>query len=254
MNRKPDSARGTKRATDQPPRPQTDARSTERRLLLVGVTRNLLFFCVLIALLFFSAGRSDYWQGWLLVGLMAVQTIVSLLQLPGDTSLAAERLKPGPGTKPWDKVFMALYFPLSVAVFVVGGLDAGRFGWTRGLPVWVYAVSVVVYGASFAFTRWAMLANRWFSSVVRIQTDRNQGVVRDGPYRLVRHPGYTGIIGSFVSAPFILGSLWSLVPAGAVVLLLIVRTALEDAMLQKELAGYADYAARVRYRLLPGIW
>jgi protein-S-isoprenylcysteine O-methyltransferase Ste14 len=248
------SVRVTRKMTAEYPRPQTDAERAERRLLLVEVTRNLLFFCILIALLFLSAGRLDYWQGWLLVGLMAVQTVVSLLQFSGNTSLAAERLKPGPGTKPWDKLFMALYFPLSMGIFVVGGLDAGRFGWTRGLPVWVYPVSVAVYCASFAFTRWAMQTNRWFSSVVRIQTERGQRVVQDGPYRFVRHPGYTGIIGSFLSAPFILGSFWSLVPATAVVLLLIVRTALEDSMLQEELAGYAGYAVRVRYRLLPGIW
>ncbi|MBN2223463.1 MAG: isoprenylcysteine carboxylmethyltransferase family protein [Deltaproteobacteria bacterium] len=216
--------------------------------------RNLLFFCVLIALLLFSAGRSDYWQGWLLIVVMAVQIVVTILQSSGYTSLAAERIKPGPGIKWWDKGFMALYFPLSMSIFVVGGLDAGRFGWTHGLPLWVYPVSVVVYGASFAFTRWAMQTNRWFSSVVRIQTERDQQVVWEGPYRFVRHPGYTGIIVSFVSAPFILGSLWALVPAGAGALLLIARTALEDTALQSEPAGYMEYAGKVKYRLLPGVW
>jgi protein-S-isoprenylcysteine O-methyltransferase Ste14 len=226
----------------------------ERQTFIRGLVRNLVFFCFLIALLFLSAGRLDYWQGWLLIGLMAVQIVVTVIQSLNDPGLAGERFRPGPGVKVWDKVFMALYFPLSMSIFVVGGLDAGRFGWTRGMPLWVYPAAVLVNGAAFAFTRWAMLTNRWFSSVVRIQTDRGQRVVTDGPYRFVRHPGYVGIIMSFASAPFILGSLWGLVPAGIVIWLLVIRTALEDATLRRELGGYAEYAGTVRYRLLPGIW
>ena len=101
---------------------------------------------------------------------------------------------------------------------------------------------------------WALWVNRFFSSVVRIQTDRGHKVVRNGPYRFVRHPGYAAGIVSLISLPLVLGSMWGLIPAGLMVLLLIIRTHLEDTTLQKELAGYVDYTKRVRYRLLPWIW
>jgi protein-S-isoprenylcysteine O-methyltransferase Ste14 len=99
-----------------------------------------------------------------------------------------------------------------------------------------------------------MWVNNWFSSTVRIQMDRDQHVVQDGPYRYVRHPGYVGGILMAVSASLILGSLWALIPASIVVLLLVIRTYLEDTTLQKELPGYADYTKKVRYRLVPGLW
>jgi protein-S-isoprenylcysteine O-methyltransferase Ste14 len=232
----------------------TDNKNPHGLLRLRFAARSIILLSIYILVLFLCAGRLDYWQGWLFVAVLGVVVIVSIARFSDMADLAAERLKPGPGMKAWDKVFMALYFPLGMGILVVGGLDAGRFGWTTGIPVWAYPVSVVVYGASMVFTRWAMLTNRWFSSVVRIQTDRNQQVVREGPYRFVRHPGYTGIIVSFISSPIILGSLWALLPAVAVSLLLLVRTALEDRMLWAELPGYADYALTVRYRLLPGIW
>jgi protein-S-isoprenylcysteine O-methyltransferase Ste14 len=236
-------------------RPTTvDTNKTDRSLLLTFVARSVALFFIYILVLFLCAGRLDYWQGWLFIAALGVLVFLSIARFSDMAELAAERLKPGPGMKTWDKVFMALYFPLGLGILAVGGLDAGRFGWTSGIPVWAYPVAVVVYAASFAFTRWAMLTNRWFSSVVRIQTERDQRVVRDGPYRFVRHPGYTGIIVSFMSSPIILGSLAALVPAGAVSLLLIVRTALEDRMLKRELPGYIDYARAVRYRLLPGVW
>lgn len=218
------------------------------------LTRSLSLFFVLVLTLFISAGRLDYWQGWLFIAILVVLLISSLRQFSDKTDLVRERLNPGPGTKPWDKVLMALYLPFAFGLLIVGGLDAGRFGWTGTLPTWIYPVSIVVYLASFGFTRWAMRINPWFSSVVRIQTDRDQMVVRDGPYRLVRHPGYLGMILSFMSVPLVLGSLWALVPAAAVTLVLIVRTCLEDRALREELPGYADYAAHVRYRLLPGVW
>ena len=99
-----------------------------------------------------------------------------------------------------------------------------------------------------------MVANAFFVATVRIQTDRNQMVISSGPYRYVRHPGYAGTILLHLAMPFMLNSLWALIPAGLIVLVLIVRTALEDKTLHDELLGYKEYAARVRYRLLPGVW
>jgi len=101
---------------------------------------------------------------------------------------------------------------------------------------------------------WAMSANAYLSTMVRIQDDRGHQVVTTGPYRYVRHPMYVGTIFFGLCMPLFLGSWWTFVPCGLIVILFIIRTALEDRTLRDELPGYAEYAERVRYRLLPGVW
>jgi len=157
------------------------------------------------------------------------------------------------GTKKWDKVVVPLMTvggPL--LMFTGAGLD---FRW-HGLrfPIWVTIAGLLVALAGVAVTATAMYANRFFASTVRIQTDRGQVVVSDGPYGIVRHPGYVGMALSYLCMPVALGSVWALLPAVLTVLLLVFRTVLEDRTLQKELSGYSQYAESVPYRLLPGIW
>ena len=116
-------------------------------------------------------------------------------------------------------------------------------------------VGLTLFCAYVAILTWSMLVNTHFEKTVRIQTDRNHKVIDTGPYRVVRHPGYLGLIAGFIlSAPLLLGSWWAFVPAVASTATLIVRTALEDRTLREELDGYEDYARRVRYRLVPGVW
>lgn len=209
----------------------------------------------MIAAIFILAGRITYWQGWLYGGTSFLILLISSILFANKTDLIKERLKPGPGTKWWDKIlFYGLYIPLNFAIIIIASLDAGRFRWTMQLPVSVYIISYVVHLLSHFIHLWAQWINPFFSSVVRIQMDRGHKVVQNGPYCFVRHPGYVGGILLGVSTSLVLGSLWALIPAGAVVILLIVRTYLEDITLQKELPGYADYTKKVKYRLLPGIW
>jgi protein-S-isoprenylcysteine O-methyltransferase Ste14 len=99
-----------------------------------------------------------------------------------------------------------------------------------------------------------MLKNKYFEATVRIQSDREQQVVKDGPYKIVRHPGYASVLLSFVAIPFMIGSLYALICTAAVFIIMFIRTALEDKMLQKELPGYSQYAREVKFRLIPGIW
>lgn len=106
----------------------------------------------------------------------------------------------------------------------------------------------------YAFAVWALLENRFFSSVVRIQTDRGHVVCDTGPYRFVRHPGYAGNILPLFGIVLALGSIWTLIPAAVATIITVIRTQLEDQTLQEELSGYRDYAQRVRYRLIPGIY
>jgi protein-S-isoprenylcysteine O-methyltransferase Ste14 len=224
------------------------------RLSLGLVLKSLTFLLVFIALTFLAAGRLDYWQGWIFTGLNVLSLLATYIVLRDRKDLIKERLKPGKGMKPWDRVYYLVSTPLFLAMFFVSVLDAGRWSWPPRVPFWVTVLGGVAYTAGQALVLWAKRANRFFSSVVRIQADRQQTVCSDGPYRLVRHPGYLGGSIDTLAMPLVLGSYWGLLPAVAALVSVIVRTSLEDKTLHEELAGYADYAGRVRYRLIPRVW
>jgi len=230
------------------------AKETKRGVMAQLVLRGLIAPVIIVVLLLLSAGRMDYWQGWVFMGLNMALLLVNLWAMRQNPELVQERLKPGEGMKGWDKLYFALTTTLYLALLVVAGLDVGRFGWTGDLPWGVYVVAVAVYLVGQAIFIWAKQVNRYFSSVVRIQADRGQAVCRDGPYRYVRHPGYVGGLLYMLAGSLVLGSLWALGLQALACVLLVVRTALEDRALQQELPGYAAYAQQVKYRLLPGVW
>ena len=210
---------------------------------------------MLAAMLFASAGRVDVPMFWAyLVVHSGAQLAMALLVFRRNRDLLEERQRPGQGAKAWDRVILRIYFLLTLALFMVAGLDVGRFHWYDTVPLWGQIVALVGFALSFAFNIWAMVVNDFYSRVVRIQTDRDQYVVTDGPYRYVRHPTYIGTIISWVCAALALGSWLALLPVVLIAATFTVRTALEDRTLQEELAGYKEYAQRVRYRLLPGVW
>ncbi len=215
--------------------------------------RTLLAPLVMIVLLFGLAGRWDYWQGWVYVALNAVIVVVMATRLTPDPDLIEERLNPKQGVKSWDKVYFAISTPLFFVGMGLAGLDA-RFGWTKDMPLVVYWGGVALYIIGQAIMQWARYTNRFFSSMVRIQTDRGQTVCKSGPYHFVRHPGYTGGFLFEAVTGIVLGSWWACVPQLLAALTLIWRTGLEDKTLQAELPGYAEYARETRYRLVPGVW
>jgi protein-S-isoprenylcysteine O-methyltransferase Ste14 len=204
--------------------------------------------------IFALAGRLDYWQGWVYFVTSFILFLVFAVSFANKQDLIKERVRPGPGVKWWDKFFFALYVPLSISVGLLAALDAGRLHWSPELPVIVYPLMWILTVTGYGIIYWAMWTNQFFSSRVRIQTDRGHYVITTGPYRFVRHPGYTGAIIIISASTVLLGSLYALIPAGITIILLIVRTELEDITLQKELPGYADYAQKIRYRLIPYIW
>lgn len=218
------------------------------------ILRTVLGLLAVFVLVFGSAGRWDYWQGWLYLLLVLITMVLMWIVLPEDSTLVEERLRPGAGMKGWDRLYFALSTPLYLIAVIVAGLDVGRFGWTGELPAWCYTLGVLVYGIGQGFFLWARYVNHFFSSVVRIQLDRGQTVCRSGPYRYVRHPGYVGGILFGLATPLILGSLCALIPQVMAAALLVWRTYYEDRMLQAELAGYVAYSEETRYRLLPGVW
>jgi len=205
--------------------------------------------------LFWSAGRIDWWPAWAALAVMFVWIAgKAIVVLRLNPALLAERLGPREGAKSWDTAIVSTMGLVTLVRYIVAGLDQ-RYGWTGGLPVaaQLAALAVCALGNDLLFL-WAVTSNAFFSQVVRIQSERGQTVVTGGPYRYVRHPAYIGEILYELAVPVLLASWWAMIPSGLAAILLILRTALEDRTLQAELAGYADYARRVRYRLVPGLW
>lgn len=212
-------------------------------------------FVILVSVaIFLTAGRVDYWQGWLYTAANVIAYFMTVIRMWRHPELIQERLRPGAGWKLWDKVFIVVLVLLLGATLTIGTLDTGRFKWPPLLPVLVNVLSFAGYIIGQALFIWAKYTNRFFSSVVRIQKDRGHTVCQEGPYRVVRHPGYVGAILFLTCTPLIFGSLRALIPAILLNIALLIRGELEDAALQKELAGYAEYSKKVRYKLIPHVW
>ena len=198
-----------------------------------------------------------WWQAWVYSLLFLSAGIVLRLwaerRHPG---LMAERVQhvKAPGVKSWDRLLAPLMaLSLGLPLFVVAGLDH-RFAWSPHFPIWVNILGLVLASAGYGFGGWALAENRFFSAVVRIQSERGHAVCDTGPYGIVRHPGYSGNLLPPFAMVLALDSVWTLIPATVAVVIAVVRTALEDRTLQRELPGYREYADRVRYRLIPGIY
>ncbi len=217
------------------------------------ILRALLAPILMIGLLFLAAGRWDYWQAWVysIINMIVLALMGTLLTR--NSELVEERLNPKQGMKSWDKFYFAVTTPLYLIALIVAGLDA-RFGWTKNMPMIIYWVSVLLYLIGQGIFLWARYTNNYFSSVVRIQTDRGHAVCKDGPYRYVRHPGYVGGFLFTITIGLILGSWWASIPQVIAALMLVWRTAREDKTLQAELPGYAEFTKETKYRLLPGVW
>jgi protein-S-isoprenylcysteine O-methyltransferase Ste14 len=206
------------------------------------------------AVLFLSVGRWNWVMGWAFVIATTLWVgATALVVIPRNPELLAERLGPRKGAKTWDAVIMSIIGFALVACYILAGLDV-RYEWTRGISPLLQVAALISVVLGYALTVWATAANAFFSLIVRIQQERGHTVAAGGPYRFVRHPAYAGGVALYLATPVMLGSLWALIPGGLTAVLMIVRTALEDKTLLNELDGYKEYAARVRYRLLPGIW
>jgi len=208
-------------------------------------------------LLFVCGGDLGWWQAWIYALLIVAAGVGGRIwgewRHPG---LTAERqnVEKIQDAKAWDKVLAPLMaLSIGYPLMIVAGLDH-RFGWSPVFPVWLIVLGIFLIALGYAFASWAFAENRFFSSVVRIQADRGHAVCDSGPYRIVRHPGYAGNILPLLGIVLALGSLWTLVPAAVALVIVVIRTALEDRTLLEELPGYQEYARRVRYRLFPGIY
>ena len=221
------------------------------------VVVQMLFFIVVIPFLpLLISSRWDWWEAWVYALICILGFAISRgLAARRNPDLLAERARfmQHEDAKPWDKVLAPLVGLGGGLVPLVAGLDA-LFGWSSAFNVPVKIVSLLIFLVGYVWGSYALIENRFFSGMVRIQTDRGQHVISSGPYRWMRHPGYAGALLSYLATPFFLDSTWAFLPTVFIMILLVIRTAWEDNVLQDELVGYRDYARQVRYRLLPGVW
>lgn len=203
--------------------------------------------------LFGAAGQLSWPMAWAVLGVFAVTKAATFAFV--DPELIVERAAPGPGVDRVDVVLTALgYLGLYPGTFVAAGLDAVRFGPAIPIPQSAQVAAFLVFALGYGFVFWAVRSNPFFATFVRIQDDRDHSVVSSGPYALVRHPGYAGLLLAHLALPFALGSIWALVPAAMGTIFFVARTSREDRTLRDRLVGYREYQTRVRWRLLPGVW
>jgi len=211
---------------------------------------SFLFF----AIIFVSAGRIVYWQGLVYVSIGFVMVLLNYTVLRIDSELLKERSKPGENTKKWDKIILGLSLLVTISMYVIAGLDSGRYHWSPDFHWSIYLLGMILTALGQLLFLIAQKQNKFFSSTVRIQTNRDHSVCDTGLYKVVRHPAYLGSIIQSLGFPLLFDSLWSIIPIGASVILLILRTSLEDKTLKNELKGYLEYSAKTRYKIIPFVW
>jgi protein-S-isoprenylcysteine O-methyltransferase Ste14 len=202
----------------------------------------------------FALARSPGWlAGWLHLCIVVAGTVAeSVFVARKNPVLKARRKQIGAGTKTWDLAWNIAFWPLMASIAIVGGLQHRANG--SSLPVWAWPAGVAVVASGFALSAWSMGTNPHFEGTVRIQTEVGHRVFEGGPYRFVRHPGYVGLVLWALGTPLLVLSVWSLVAAVVAAAWIVLRTALEDATLRRELPGYEDYSRRTRFRLVPWLW
>jgi len=226
----------------------------DKKKLVVYFLGEFISLAAAGAAMFLSAGRLDWWAAWAVLTVWAIWFgAVDEIQLRNNPELMQERMSPPKDGKAWDRLLLSVLRLVQLARYILAGLDQ-RYGWSMGFPLFLQIAALVVCLLVTALFAWAMYSNRFFSQVVRIQSERGHAVAEGGPYRYVRHPGYLAMILFDLALSTLLGSWWAVLLGAVCAVLMVIRTALEDKTLQAELTGYREYALRVRYRLVPGVW
>ncbi|UCH51943.1 MAG: isoprenylcysteine carboxylmethyltransferase family protein [Chloroflexota bacterium] len=229
--------------------------SSLNRSVIRSIVVQSLLIVIGFVILFISAGTLDWVNGWIYAGVVSIYWVIStaVLARVNPEMLNERGSVVKEGTKGFDKLWVAIYPVLTFGNLIIMGFDAIRFQWSF-MPFWLTFVGIFMFVCASPFPLWAMAVNKFFEWTARIQDDRQQYVCTSGPYRIMRHPGYAGLIFSILAYPLILGSWWGFVPSGMLAIIIVIRTALEDRTLQNELPGYKEYARQVKYRLIPLVW
>jgi len=231
--------------------------SDHQRVVTPTVVALMLLFVVGVPFLpLLISGHWAWWEAWVyaIIGILSF-AVSRALAARRNPDILAERARflRHENAKSWDKLLAPLVGFGGALIPLVAGLDA-RFRWSApfATPAKVVALALLVVG--YVWSSYALIENSFFSGMVRLQTERGQQVISSGPYRWMRHPGYAGALLAYWATPILLGALWAYLPTICLTVVLVIRTSLEDQTLQSELEGYREYAQRVRYRLLPGVW
>lgn len=230
----------------------------KKKTFSIKVILQLVIVVVILPLLpILITWRWNWWEAWIYALTLffgfAISRILAARKHPGIIAERAGSMS-RKDAKPWDRVLAPTLAFGSILVPLISGLEE-RFQWTPDpLPVAIKIAAIVIMIMAYIFSSWAFVENAFFSGIVRLQTERGHTVCDSGPYKLIRHPGYAGGFWSYIMMPLILDSYWSFIPVVLLSIIMIIRTKLEDQMLQQELSGYSEYALKVKYRLFPGIW
>ena len=231
--------------------------STIRENITPGVVIQVFFFIVIIPFIPLLISRDwGWWEAWLYALLYIFGFLISrMLAARRHPDLIVERAKflRHADAKNWDKLLSPMLGLGGITVLVIVGLDA-LLGWSPAYSLEQKIFALVIITSGYVLGSYALIENRFFSGMVRIQIDRGHHVITTGPYRWMRHPGYASAILTYLGTPIFLDSGWAFLPVFFLWVILIIRTSLEDKTLQAELEGYREYSGRVRYRLIPGVW
>ena len=229
----------------------------KQKILTPRVVLMLTIFIIGVPMLpLLISWQWDWWEAWVYAAINILGFIISrYLAGRQHPDLLAERgqFLQHKNPEPWDKILSPLLGLGGGLIPLVAGLEA-RFGQVVYFSLVVKVFSIIVILAGFVIGSYALIANRFFSGMVRIQNERGHHVIKTGPYRWVRHPGYAGSLLTYPVIPLLLDSVWAFIPVFFTIAILVVRTYLEDRALKKKLEGYQEYAQEVRFRLIPGVW
>jgi protein-S-isoprenylcysteine O-methyltransferase Ste14 len=235
---------------------ENNGNANHGKLYINTLIRNLVTFSFSCGLMLLGAGRMDWPRAivfWIVYFLISLAAGFFLIKM--NYGLMKERQDAvfKKDAKRWDRWILAGNMILNTALYILVGVDAGRYGWSR-VPWMLQIGGIFFILSSFALTLWAAHENQFMSSQVRIQSDRGHHVIMGGPYAIIRHPMYTGYCLLYIGLPLALNSWWGLIISTLLIVIIIIRTLLEEETLIKELSGYLEYTGRTRFRLLPGIW
>jgi protein-S-isoprenylcysteine O-methyltransferase Ste14 len=231
-----------------------DKKTKVKQGAVIYLARLLLQRAVGVALFFAAAGTfRDVRSATNLALYLGTSVIACIIMYASHQETLYERGKKQENTKGWDKLLLPVFVLLTyLGIYAVAGLGV-RFGWNT-MPIEWFYIGIALYIISSIFSCWAVMENKHFEETARIQDNRKQTVITTGPYRIVRHPGYSGIVVWALASAFMFGTLAVGVVACIIITIIWIRTFLEDRMLGEELEGYLEYTKAVRYRLIPFVW
>jgi protein-S-isoprenylcysteine O-methyltransferase Ste14 len=239
------------------PLSQTSPISPEKKkqLLTRAIIRVILFNTIVGLAFFLPAGHVNWPQVWIMLALWAMYFLIMLfVGMRVSPDMVLERAKGiQKEGKAYDRIIISVYMLTCVALAITAGLDVGRYGWSN-VPLWIEISAFGPLLITYVLPIWATFSNPFAAGVMRIQEERGHHAISAGPYQFIRHPMYLATVVFGIFAPLFIGSWWALIPGFAMACVFVVRTALEDRVLHKELPGYQAYTQQVRYRIFPGIW